>query len=958
MLNTKLSAANLPELTSAEIAFAHLSALVDSTQDLIWSVDLDYSLITFNQALADCLLKSYGILASAGSRVHDWLPPEIASQWQSRYARALAEGPYRVEYQLPDGRWLELSLNPIVQDGLIVGISVFGKDVTERKQALEVVKDREARLREAEFLAQSGSASWDPVSDETTWSDGLYRIAGRDPSTEPPNRAGRANLYTPQSYARVEAALERALISGEPYDLEVQIVRPDGTLRWARARGAAIQDELGQIQRLSGTLQDITEQKLTEMKLRDSEERFRASFEQAAIGIVHVSFEGEILSCNERYAEIRGYSPAEMLGMKIQELTTPDYVPQSDQLLQELAEGESAETSWEKPCLRRDGSLVWLRLTSSVQRDGEGKPLHIITFVEDISDRKAAEERLDAATRELREKEFRYRTVFQTSVDALSISRLSDGKLIDVNKAFLEITGYEREEVIGRSSLELGLWVNPHERQIVVDELRQNLTSRDLEILFKRKSGDTFWGLMSVSLMQIDGVECALVVARDITDIKHAVRMIRDLSFYDPLTHLPNRRSVISLLERIPVDNPRYRALLFIDLDNFKSVNDALGHNAGDLLLQEAARRISECVLGEGTVARVGGDEFAVLLEKLSDQPGIAEQQARLIAEKLQAKSSRPYLLDGKECHCSFSIGVTVFGPDGECSLNALKQGEIAMFKAKEAGRNKTHFFSPGLQADLNARVLLENEIREGIKAGQFELYFQPQVKGSQLIGAEALIRWNHPRRGLLTPDAFIGLAEEAGLILSLGDWVLENACLQVATWATSDPLVKVPLAVNISARQFRQHDFVEHVLAALKLSGVNPVQLKLELTETALVEDIQDVTAKMTALKSHGLKFSMDDFGTGYSSLAYLKRLPLDELKIDRAFVQDIMEDGPSGAIARVIISIGQVLNLSVIAEGVETLAQRDALLAMGCDSYQGYLFSRPLTAYEFERIWLRSCQ
>jgi diguanylate cyclase (GGDEF)-like protein/PAS domain S-box-containing protein len=955
MLKTKPAVAKPPEGTSPENASAHLSALIESTQDLIWSVDLEYRLLTFNKSLADCLLMTYGVLAAVESRVHDRLPPEIGSQWRSRYARALLEGPFREEYQLPDGRWLELSLNQILQDGQKTGVSVFGKDITERKQALDALRDREASLREAEILAQSGSASWDVASDTSTWSEGLYRVTGRDPSTPPPNWEGRARLYTPESYARLKAAVQHALTAGEVYDLELQIVRPDGTLRWTHARGAAIRNELGEIHKLQGTLQDITEQKLVEIKLRDSEERFRATFEQAAIGIIHVSFEGQLLRCNQRFAEILGYSPTELLGRRIHEFTPAEYLAQSDQAIHELAEGQTAESGWEKAYIRKDGSLVWVWLTSSVQRDGEGRPLHIITFVEDISARKGAEENLAAVTKELREKEFRYRSVFQTSLDALSISRLSDGELIDVNKAFLDTTGFTREEVIGRSSLELSLWANPNERQIIVDELRQNSTLRDLEILFRKKSGETFWGLMSASVIEIDGVECVVTVARDITDIKHAVRMIRDLSFYDPLTHLPNRRSLLSMLERTQAGNKRNRALLFIDLDNFKSVNDAFGHEAGDLLLQEAARRITECVLGEGTVARVGGDEFAVVLEKLSDLPEVADEQAGSIGEKLRAAGNRPYLFAGKECHCSFSIGITVFGPQSESSLDALKQGEIAMFKAKEAGRNITQLFSPALQSHLNARVLLENELREGIKAGQFELYFQPEIRASQLIGAEALIRWNHPSRGLLAPDAFIGLAEKTGLILPLGDWVLQNACQHIAAWTAAVPLANVPLAVNISAMQFRQADFVEHVLAALNLSGANPFLLKLELTETALVEDIQDVNDKMAALKSRGITFSMDDFGTGYSSLAYLKRLPLDELKIDRAFVQDMMEDGPSGAIARVIISIGQVLNLSVIAEGVETDAQRDALLNLGCDSFQGYLFSRPVPADEFERTWLR---
>jgi diguanylate cyclase (GGDEF)-like protein/PAS domain S-box-containing protein len=954
MHQKKAATTILPELTSAEAASAHLSALIQSTQDLIWSVDLDYKLITFNQSLADCLLKNYGIPASAGSSVHDSLPLEIGSQWRSRYARALSEGPYRADYQLPDGRCLELSLNPILMSGQNVGVAVFGKDITERKQAMDALREREARLRDAEILAQAGSASWDVASDTSTWSEGLYRVTGRDPSTPAPNWEGRTKLYTPESYDRLAAAVQHTLKTGEGYDLELQIVRPDSTLRWTHARGTAIRNELGQIERLSGTLQDITDRKLVEMKLRDSEERLRATFEQAAIGIVHVSFKGEILGCNERYAEIRGYSPEEMRGMKIQELTQPEYVPQIERTLQELAKGQFGEAGWEKPSVRKDGSVGWLRLTSSVQRDGDGRPLHIMTFAEDITARKAAEENLAAAMKELREKEFRYRTVFQTSLDSINLSTLSDGKLIDVNQAFLDATGFKREEVIGQTSSDLNLWANPHERQAVVDELRQKSFLRDSEVLFRRKSGETFWGLMSASLIDIDHTECVLVVVRDISDLKQAISLIRDLSFYDQLTHLPNRRSLLRMLDRTQLGNKRNRALLFVDLDNFNSVNDALGHEAGDLLLQEAAQRITECVLGEGTVARVGGDEFAVVLEHLSDLPEVAAEQAKLIGENILTAGNLTYLLAGQQCHCSLSIGATIFGPQGESGPEALKQGEIAMFKAKEAGRNTTHLFSPALQTNLNARVLLQNELREGIKTGQFKLYFQPQLRASRLIGAEALIRWNHPTRGLLAPGEFIGLAEEAGLILPLGDWVLENACQHIAAWSAAPSLAALTVAVNISAKQLRQTDFVERVLTALSLAGADPSLLKLELTETALVEDVQDVNEKMTTLKSRGLRFSMDDFGTGYSSLTYLKRLPLDELKIDRAFVQDIIQDGPSSAIARVIISVGQVLNLSVIAEGVETPAQRDALLAMGCDSFQGYLFGHPVPADEFERVWL----
>jgi diguanylate cyclase (GGDEF)-like protein/PAS domain S-box-containing protein len=735
---------------------------------------------------------------------------------------------------------------------------------------------------------------------------------------------------------------------------------PTLALTWLHADGHVFPSEVstshtkvGGRRLLSAFVRDTTERNRGDMKLRDSEERFRATFEQAAIGIVHVSFEGRILRCNTRFAEILGYSPDEVVGMRIQQLTPPDYLSESNELLNEFEAGNLEEKGLEKPYIRKDMSVTWVRLTISIQRDGKGHPLHMVTFVEDITDRRSAEEHLAAASKELQASEIRHRTVFQTSLDALAISRLSDGKVVDVNKTFLDLMGLQRDEAIGRTTVELGLWTNPSERPAIVDELRRSSSIRDIEVLFRRKGGNTFWGLMSASVIEFEGVPHVFVVIRDLSEAKDAVKMIRDLAFYDPLTHLPNRRSLLDLLEQTNDAGPRMRALLFVDLDNFKSLNDAFGHRAGDLLLQEAAQRLAACVRGEGTAARLGGDEFAIALENVGNTSERAAEQAKQIGERVLAAGSLPYLVGERECHFSASIGITVFGADLKSGLEALQQSEIAMSQAKEAGRNTIRFFSPELQANVNARVLLENELHKAIKEEEFELYFQPQVRGGRLIGSEALIRWNHPHRGVLDPDVFVELAEDTGLILPLSNWVFGNACEHVAAWAGKNRSGDAPVAVNISGKQFSQPDFVGRVLATLDITGANPASIKLELTETSLVKDFQGAVAKMTELKSHGLKFSVDDFGTGYSSLAYLKSLPLDQLKIDRAFVKDILVDGPSGAIAQAIISMGHSMGFSVIAEGVETEEQRDFLVAIGCDCFQGYLYSRPVPADEFERIW-----
>jgi diguanylate cyclase (GGDEF)-like protein len=442
---------------------------------------------------------------------------------------------------------------------------------------------------------------------------------------------------------------------------------------------------------------------------------------------------------------------------------------------------------------------------------------------------------------------------------------------------------------------------------------------------------------------------------RSLMRLMKAHEEIRSLAFFDPLTGLPNRRLLLDRLRKTLAGSARsgrLRALLFADLDSFKTLNDTLGHETGDLLLQEVARRLSNCVRETDTVSRLGGDEFVVMLEELSAVPEIAATQSEVIAEKLLAAIREPYLLDGRECLSTASIGITVFGSGAEDTNEVLQQADIAMYQAKGAGRNTVRFFAPALQHAVNARATMEEDMRLAIKTGQFVLYYQPQVNRGVPVGAEALVRWMHPQRGLLQPGEFIPLAEESGLILSLGDWVLNAACRQIAAWAGREETARLMVAVNISARQFRQPDFVERVLTAIENAGANPENLTLELTESMLVDNVEEVIAKMTELKGHGLKFSLDDFGTGYSSLSYLKRLPLDELKIDRSFVRDALMDASGGAIVQAIISLGRAMGMPVVAEGVETEEQREFLAGRGCHAFQGYLFSRPLPVEEFEAL------
>ncbi|HTW79525.1 MAG TPA: EAL domain-containing protein [Terracidiphilus sp.] len=437
--------------------------------------------------------------------------------------------------------------------------------------------------------------------------------------------------------------------------------------------------------------------------------------------------------------------------------------------------------------------------------------------------------------------------------------------------------------------------------------------------------------------------------------LKDAHDEIRTLAFYDPLTALPNRRLLTDRLERAIAtcaSSGRLCGLLFVDLDNFKTLNDSLGHETGDLLLKEAAGRLSALVRENGTVARLGGDEFVVLLEDLSCEAAKAAQGAEATAKQILVTLGQSYRLGAHHWQITSSIGITVFGRRHESPQEALKQADIAMYQAKGAGQNSIRFFAPELQAAINARAALEVELRHALRAGQFLLYFQPQMIDRAVAGAEVLIRWPHPRRGLLPPGEFIPLAEETGLILPLGGWVLNAACAQLALWAHDEKTRALQLAVNISARQLRQPDFVEGVLRALSVNGANPDLLCLELTESLLVENVEEVIEKMKELHRHGLRLSLDDFGTGYSSLTYLKRLPLDELKIDRSFVCDMLRNLRGRAVVEAIIHLSSGLGLSVLAEGVETEEQRAFLAECGCRAYQGFLISPPLPVKGFEKL------
>ncbi|HEY3431526.1 MAG TPA: EAL domain-containing protein [Rhodocyclaceae bacterium] len=567
---------------------------------------------------------------------------------------------------------------------------------------------------------------------------------------------------------------------------------------------------------------------------------------------------------------------------------------------------------------------------------------------------------LMASNEDLAGRELLLKQILDTSSVAIFLVD-RDGYITQANQRMAEMFACSVEDLLGSEYVDL---IHPSERNLGRQKMKallnSSVSSAEVDRLYWRADHSEFWGnLTGRRFHDPRGKEQGLIgVIADITERKQAESKIQELAFFDQLTNLPNRTLLYDRLRQAMiagVRNGNFGALLLIDLDNFKTLNDTHGHDMGDLLLKQVAQRLVQCVRAEDTVARLGGDEFVVMLVNLSPLETEAVTQVEAIGEKVLTILNQTYQLKDTAYLSSPSIGATLFRGQLIAIDDLLKQADMAMYRAKDAGRNAMRFFDPAMQTAVVARADMEAGLRQGLEQHQFLLHYQPQVvDDGRVTGAEALVRWQHPERGMVSPAEFIPLAENTGLILPLGQWVLETACHQLARWAGHPQMDHLTIAVNVSAHQFRQPDFVQQVAAVLKKTGANPERLKLELTESLLVDNVQDIIEKMFALKAKGIGFSLDDFGTGYSSLAYLKRLPLDQLKIDQSFVRDVLSDPNDAAIAKTVVALAQSLGLGVIAEGVETDAQRSFLASAGCYAYQGYFFSRPLPIESFEKFAL----
>jgi diguanylate cyclase (GGDEF)-like protein/PAS domain S-box-containing protein len=846
-------------------------------------------------------------------------------------------------------RSVAVALGRLELDGASLGLCLLRATAEPRERPVEL--DVVDRLNEAQHIAKIGSWMCDLRTNEHWWSDELYRMLQIDPAKE--RRPFERYLELIHPADRQRAAERTALVAKgerlEPFD--VRVVLPDGTQKVFQAQGAATFDDSGRAVLLHGTLQDVTEERAVQAALRLTETRYREAQRIAKVG----NWEWDLATNTSWWSEElyrileedpRHYPPTfENFLAKVH----PDDRQIQIEGQKVMATGADAARvpdvyhPIEVRLVLPGGREKIVEQRIEVRMDAQGKPVAIIGTLHDITERRALERRL-------RESEARYASTVELA--AVGIAHVDlQGRFVWCNSRFCEMLGYDSDELLARTIRDVSHPEDVH----LADADRRRLHAGEIDTLtvekrYIRKDGQTIWVRITASPLRgaANATLYDVAIVEDITARKAAESRVQYLATHDELTGLPNRTLFGELLERA-VDTARQHdrrcAVLFIDLDRFKIVNDALGHEAGDLLLKEVAARLRACLGEAGLVARLGGDEFVVLFEDLP-----SAEAAGGTARRILASMYAPFSIKGFDCRVTASIGVAVYPLHARDAAALMKHADMAMYLAKEEGKNNFQFYSADMSPMSAEHLELEVRLVRALERGEFSLQYQPRIEiaTGAITGAEALLRWWNPDLGTVTPAQFIPLAEELGLIDAIGRWVLRTACEQNVAWQKRG-LPRVVVSVNLSPRQFKDASLVDDVAATLAATGMAPELLEIEITEGMIMHHVEMAAAKAAAIKKLGVRLAIDDFGTGYSSLSQLKRFPIDTLKIDRAFVRDVPANPDDMAITKAVVSLGKALGVRVVAEGVETAAQYRFLRAHGCDELQGFYFAKPCHPHAF---------
>ena len=892
---------------------------------------------------------SYADLIHPGDREQVWREVQRAVAGRGRFRVV-----YRLRTAAGDERWVWEQGHGIYDvAGDLLALEGFVTDITERRRAEEALRQAELRYRSIFDNSIHGIYQSTPDGRFLNANEALARMLGYD---SPRQLISECRQIADDYYADRATRDEFTRMMGEygrVSGFECRVRRRDGSRIWTRESYYAVRDAAGSVIFYEGCVEDVTERKEAELALRASEERYRRLFADANDIIYTTDLAGNYTSLNRAGQMLTGYSEEELRGLNFRHLVAPEVVPLVEQMLSRKLRGQEATTCYETVIRTKSGERLSLELSTQLTRDAAGRPVGIQGIARDITARKRAEEALRAS-------EERYRELFENANDIVYTHDLA-GNFTSLNKTGERVTGYTRAEACAMNIASVVVPEHlPLARQMLTQKAGGSESTR-YEIEITAKDGRRVPLEISTRLIVRDGAAVGVQgIARDITERRHADERLRHIAFHDTLTGLPNRALFTEHL-RLAVgaarrDPSRLFAVLFLDLDRFKVVNDSLGHTVGDQMLVALARRLENCLRSSDSVARLGGDEFAILLNGIDDAA-----DATHIAGRVQQELAQPFALSGHEVFAYGSIGIALSTTGYTNEEDVLRDADTVMYRAKAAGK-AYEVFDSAMHARVVAQMQLENDLRRAVERREFRVFYQPIVSLStgRITGFEALARWQHPERGLVGPDEFIPVAEETGLIGTLGQQVLEEACGRMSAWHKLSPLhAGLKLSVNLSGRQFAQSDLFDRIERALAATGLDPRCLQLEITESVMIENARTITAMMDELRALGIELAIDDFGTGYSSLAYLHRFPVKTLKIDRSFIsragRDVRDDDE---IVRTIILLARNMGKDVVAEGVETQEQLARLRELECAYGQGYAFARPQDAAATERLLCRSVE
>ena len=941
---------------SEAIDIGLLLRILDSTSDAVWVIDATMSVAFANGEFSVLFASSANELT--GRPLDSLIDTDRNVEYADHLAglmegRTFAAEPVRLALEDEHGEdvVLDVSLTSFTAaDGSTLAICI-GRAAELTQGSEQRPRNLEDRLNEAQRIAQIGNWEWDILSSSDWWSDELYRMLEVDRETQKPSFELVQSLIHPADRDRLIEETEEALATDKPFATDIRLVLPSGARKTIHSQGIVHRDVDGHPVKMTGTMQDVSARIRTETALRESEGRYRDAQRIARIG----NFEWDVETDTSWWS-------AELYN--ILEIERGSIVPTFEAFLERLHPEDRAAAAVAKadtdpgsegPSPQRyrlllpDGRQKVIEMLVELRRGGSGAPVSAAGTVCDVTERYALENLL-------RESESRYSSTVELA--AIGIAHIDPkGHLMWVNQKFCDMLGYTSEELTGLTIYEISHPEDAH----LSDRDRARLHKGELDTAivekrYLRADGNAIWVRITGTVRRDDyGAPIYdIAIVEDISDRRAAEQRVQYLATHDEMTGLLNRTTFVELVSHA-IESARRRnrrcSVLFIDLDRFKVINDSLGHEAGDLLLREMTGRIRSCMREADVLARFGGDEFVVLLEELGGR-----QDVEAVAKKILASVLEPLSVLGQECRVTASIGIAMFPEDAQDVQVLMKHADSAMYQAKDEGKNNYQFYSPDASPLSVQNLILETQLAHALERDELRIHYQTRVdaRSGRILGSEALLRWANTELGMVPPAQFIPVAEDTGLIVPIGRWVLWAACEQNVAWQRSG-LPSILMSVNLSPRQFRSTELLQDISDVLAETGMAPELLELEITEGMIMRDVEQAAERLQAIKRLGVRVAVDDFGTGYSSLSKLRRFPIDTLKIDRSFIRDIPGNQEDEAIAQAIISLGKTLGMTVVAEGVETELQKRVLRKLGCDEMQGFYFDKPSPPESFEELLKR---